>query len=347
MTDSFQITKYIGAFLGTVFIMMTVGLLSEAIFYKPAPTKPGFAIKAEEASASAKAEKPQGPVQIATLMASANPDNGKSIFKRCQACHDGTKGGPNKVGPNLWNVVGRPIAKHPGFSYSSGMKKFAEEHGHWTYQLLSEFLTEPRKEVNGTAMGFAGLPKPQDRADLLSYLRTLNDNPPPLPKPEAKPAAAAAPAAKEGSAAPAKAAANGPSELDKALASASAEKGKSVFRICEACHDGTKGGPNKIGPNLWGVVGRPIASHPGFDYSSGMKKFAEAHKDWTYQLLSDFITKPSKEVPGTKMPFAGIPELEKRANLLAYLRTLNDNPPPLPGKATASGDSAAPATSGN
>jgi cytochrome c len=264
--DSFQVTKYAGAFLGTVFIMMTVGLLSEGIFYKPAPTKPGYIIKAEEAGAPAKAEKPAGPVQIAPLMASANPEHGKAIFKRCQACHTGVKGGPNKVGPDLWNVVGRPIAKHPGFSYSSGMKKFAEAHGHWTYQLLSEFITKPRKEVPGTAMGFAGLPKPQDRADLLSYLRTLNDNPPPLPKPEEK-AAAAAPAAGEGSGAPAKAAsANGPSKLDQALASASAEKGKQVFRICEACHDGTKGGPNKIGPNLWDIVGRPIASHPGFDY---------------------------------------------------------------------------------
>lgn len=198
--DSFQGTKYAGAFLGAVFVMMTVGLLSEAIFYHPAPEKPGFIIKAAETSAPAGAKAPAAPVEIAPLMASASPDKGEAIFKRCQACHDGTKGGPNKVGPNLWGVVGRPIASHPGFSYSAGMKKFAEEHKNWTYQLISEFITEPRKEVPGTAMGFAGLPKPEERADLLSYLRTLSDNPEPLPTPEAKPAASgeqsgAAPAA--------------------------------------------------------------------------------------------------------------------------------------------------------
>jgi len=190
--DSFQGTKYAGAFLGAVFVVMTVGLLSEAIFYHPAPEKPGYVIKAAETSAPAASSAPAAPVEIAPLLASASPEKGQAIFKRCQACHDGTKGGPNKVGPNLWGVVGRPIASHPGFSYSAGMKKFAEEHKNWTYQLISEFVTDPRKEVPGTAMGFAGLPKPEERADLLSFLRTLSDNPEPLPSPEAKPAASGA-----------------------------------------------------------------------------------------------------------------------------------------------------------
>ena len=116
----------------------------------------------------------------------ANPKKGAEIFKRCEACHDGTKGGPNKVGPNLWNVIGRPIATHPGFSYSNAIKQFSDGgKKHWTYELINKFITGPRDFIPGTAMTFAGLPKAQERADVLSYLRTLNDNPPPLPQPEA------------------------------------------------------------------------------------------------------------------------------------------------------------------
>lgn len=204
--NSFQITKYAGAFLGTVFIMMTIGLLTQSIFSSPNPTKPGYVIKAEEAAGGGetKAAAPAAPVQIAPLLASADPKKGEAIFKRCQACHDGTKGGPNKVGPNLWGVIGRPIAAHEGFSYSSGMKKFAEEHKNWTFQLISEFITNPKKEVSGTAMGFAGLPKPEERADLLAYLRTLSDNPEPLPSAsDAQGSGGAAPAAAADQAKPA------------------------------------------------------------------------------------------------------------------------------------------------
>ena len=123
--DSFEYNKIIGALLGTIFVVFSIALLSDAIFSSPKPEKPGFAIKAEETAAAGGAAKPAAPVQIAPLLAKADPKKGEQIFHRCEACHDGTKGGPNKVGPNLWGVVGRPIASHPGYSYSAGMKKFA------------------------------------------------------------------------------------------------------------------------------------------------------------------------------------------------------------------------------
>lgn len=190
--DSFEYNKIIGALLGTIFVVFSIALLSDAIFYAPNPEKPGFTIKAEE-TAAATAAKPAAPVQIAPLLAKADPKKGEQIFHRCEACHDGTKGGPNKVGPNLWGVVGRPIASHAGYSYSAAMKKFSDDSKkHWTYQLISEFITSPRKEVPGTAMGFAGLDDPQDRANVISYLRTLSDNPEPLPSPEATKASAPA-----------------------------------------------------------------------------------------------------------------------------------------------------------
>jgi cytochrome c len=181
--DSFEVNKFLGALLGTIFVVFTIALISDNIFYSPNPEKPGYAIKAAEPTAQANAGgKPAGPVDIAPLLAKADPAKGAAIFKKCEACHDGTKGGPNKVGPNLWGVVGRPIASHPGYSYSAGMKAFSDDSKkHWTFQLLSEFITSPKAEVKGTAMGFAGLPDPQDRADVLAYLRTLSDNPEPLP----------------------------------------------------------------------------------------------------------------------------------------------------------------------
>ena len=102
-------------------------------------------------------------------------------------------------------------------------------------------------------------------------------------------------------------------------------------------HTLDKDGPNKVGPNLWGVVERPRASHPGFDYSAAMK--AKGGK-WTFDELGKCSTHPQGSIPGTKMTFGGIQNPDQRADLIAYLRTLSDNPVPLP-QATA------PAASGS
>jgi len=205
--DSNEVNKLLGGFLGTCFVIFSVGLVSNALFASPAPEKPGFAIEAQEptegaAAAPAAAEKP-----IADLLASASADAGAAIFKKCQACHSGEKGGPNKVGPDLWDIVDRPVAAHEGFAYSAGMKDFSKGgQEHWTYENINHFITSPKKFVKGTAMGFAGLPKEEDRANVIAYLRTLSDNPKPLPQPGAaadasKPADAAKPA--DGAAKPA------------------------------------------------------------------------------------------------------------------------------------------------
>ncbi|MCM2291755.1 cytochrome c family protein [Allorhizobium sp. BGMRC 0089] len=172
-----------GALLGTVFVLMTIYNVSDGLFSSPAPEKEGYAIVAAEAPAAGGAAK-EAPAEqpIAKLLASADVKAGAQIFKKCGACHDDTKGGPNKVGPNLWGVVGRPVASHEGFAYSAAMKDFSKGGSeHWTYENLNHFLTSPRKFVSGTAMGFAGLPKEQDRADIIAYLRTQADTPEPLP----------------------------------------------------------------------------------------------------------------------------------------------------------------------
>jgi cytochrome c len=193
--DSFEYNKLIGALLGTVFVIFSIALISDSIFFSPNPEKPGYAIEGQEApAAGASGGQKENPAKapIAPLLAKADAQKGAAIFKKCEACHDGTKGGPNKVGPNLYGVIGRPIASHPGYSYSAGMKTFSEDgKKHWDYQLISEFITKPKAEVPGTAMGFAGLPKIEDRADVIAYLRTLADTPEPLPSPDAGKAAAA------------------------------------------------------------------------------------------------------------------------------------------------------------
>jgi cytochrome c len=185
----------VGAFLGTVFVLMSVSIASEGIFHSETPEKEGFAIVAEEA-APAEAAPEVAATPIAVLLASADAAAGEGVFKKCASCHSIEKGGPNKVGPDLWGVVERPIASHEGFSYSAAMTEFSKGGTEkWTFEHLNAFLTAPKQHVPGTAMGFAGIKKDDERANLIMYLHTQADSPVPLPTPDAAPAdGAAAPA---------------------------------------------------------------------------------------------------------------------------------------------------------
>ncbi|MGO9741632.1 MAG: c-type cytochrome [Roseiarcus sp.] len=127
------------------------------------------------------------------------------------------------------------------------------------------------------------------------------------------------------SAKPAAAAAEVP--LPQLLAKADPAKGEADAKICATCHSLEKGGAIKVGPPLWGVVGRPKGSIPGFAYSDGLKAKGG---DWAYEDLNQMITKPSAFIKGSKMTFPGEASPEKRADILAYLRTLSDNPVPFP-----------------
>ena len=115
--------------------------------------------------------------------------------------------------------------------------------------------------------------------------------------------------------------------LPALLAKADPAKGQADSKACEACHSFAKGGAAKVGPPLYGVVGRPVATIAGFAYSDGMKALGG---DWTYETLDKWIAKPSAFVKGTKMTYAGEPDAQKRANILAYLQTLSDSPVPFP-----------------
>lgn len=198
--DGFQFNKFAGAALATVLGIVVLnhfvgpGLVASTYPHEPAYKLPMM----EDAAAGGEAAK---EVDLGTLLAAASVDQGATIANKCKACHSLEKGGPNMTGPDLWSIVGRDPASKGGFTYTAAMKGVAGKP--WDYAHLNEFLANPRGAVPGTAMSFAGLKKPEERAAILVYLRTLTDGAPaPLPAPAPVAAEDAAPAA-DAAAAPA------------------------------------------------------------------------------------------------------------------------------------------------
>jgi cytochrome c len=145
---------------------------------KPASGKPGEAAPIALAGMPAAAA---GNIfdTVKPMLAAAKPEGGAATFKACAACHSGDKGGANKVGPALWNLVGRKVGSMDGFAYSEAMKG---KGGEWSYDRLAGFLNNPKAYVAGTKMAYAGITDPEKLADLLAYLGTMSDAPVPMPK---------------------------------------------------------------------------------------------------------------------------------------------------------------------
>ena len=186
--DFFEWNKVAGGVLAAGLTVALLKVVGAAPFETEAPAKPGYQVAVTEeapAGAATQAATPNaGPdPSIADLLKSANAEEGAKVAKRCTSCHDLSKGGQNRVGPEMWNMIDSAPATHAaGFAYSDAMKKKGESGTKWGYQELYQYLKDPKAYVPGNKMAFAGIPKPQERADLIAYLRTLSDNPPPLPK---------------------------------------------------------------------------------------------------------------------------------------------------------------------
>ena len=180
--DSFEWNKVFGALLGLAFVVIGVNFLADGIFHHGNPEKAGFEIPGG-AIASPGPTPPTGPVvePVGALLASTDLAKGEKVGKKCVACHNFNEGGKNKVGPGLYGVVNRPIASAAGFGYSGALKTYAADKA-WTYEELNGFLYKPKAHVKGTSMGFAGLKKTADRANMIGYLRSLAAEPAPLPE---------------------------------------------------------------------------------------------------------------------------------------------------------------------
>ncbi len=177
--NSFELNKILGALLGTCLILLAVHIASGAIFTTPAPAKPGYEIAVKEEQPGQKEAAKPANQPIETLLASASVDHGAQVGKQCAICHNFQEGQGSKVGPNLYDVVGRKIASVAGFNYSAALKGM---NGTWTFDELNTWLSDPRAMAPGTAMTFAGIPNGKQRADLIAYLDTLSKSPVPLPK---------------------------------------------------------------------------------------------------------------------------------------------------------------------
>lgn len=352
MFDTMTFTKVLGSFCGALLIFLLGSWAAESLYHTGGKHgddhAQGYVIDTgAEDGAEEVAE--EGP-SFAELYAAADVGKGERVYNKCAACHK-LEQGANGTGPYLYGVVGRDVAAAQGFGYSGNLIAVNDV---WTPEELDAFLANPKGYAPGTTMGFAGLPKAEDRANVIAFLDMTDGDMTEVaaaaPAEEAAAPAAeeaatetaladAAPAeeaAAEEAAAPAEEAAAPAEEAPAEEAPATADaggaesafaqlvaatdpsEGESLYRRCAACHK-LEEGANGVGPYLYGVVGRDIGSVEGFRYSNALKDHGGV---WTADELNAFLENPKEYAPGNKMSFAGLRKEEDRAAVVSYLQSV-------------------------
>jgi cytochrome c len=178
--DSFELNKIIAAILMVALLVIGLGKVADGVFHVEKPKNPGYQVEIESqlTSITSQASEVEEKIDIATIMALGDVTSGEKIFKKCVACHSINKGGKNKIGPALYNVVGRTVGGLNDYKYSKALASYGKE---WTFEELNGFLQKPASYLKGTKMSYAGLRKEKDRASIIKYLNKNSDSPKPLP----------------------------------------------------------------------------------------------------------------------------------------------------------------------
>ena len=389
MLDTMTLTKATGAVCGSLLVFLLGSWAAETIYSVGGghgeDHAQGYVIDTGEEETEEVED--TGP-DLPALFASAEASKGERVFNQCRACHM-VEDGQNGVGPHLYDVVGREVGSVEGYaSYSGALSEAADV---WTAENLYAFLENPAGWAPGTSMGYAGLSKPEDRANLIAYLdQTDGESDIEISAAEEAPAeeapaedaaaeeaaaddaameeeateevaqaevasegdveeatpdeSASDEAATETAAADEGASDDGTTEMAAAddaatedegaaaetageasgfaamVASADIAAGKQTFRQCSACH-AVDPGRNMVGPSMHGVVGREIASVEGFRYSDALSGL---EGDWTLEELSAWLENPRDYAPGNRMGYPGLKDEQDRANVIAYMDSLDD-----------------------
>ena len=180
--DELRFNKVFAGFLCAGLLIMAGVQIAHVLVPEQQLAENSYVIEVTEATEIASAApQDKGPEPILALLASADVAAGEKLAKKCTACHVFEAGGANKVGPALWSIVNNAKASVDGFAYSTALAEFG---GIWDYQSLNAFLAKPKTYISGTKMNFAGLKKPEDRANMVAWLRTMGDTQAPLPTAE-------------------------------------------------------------------------------------------------------------------------------------------------------------------
>ena len=178
--DSFELNKIIAAILMVALLVIGLGKIADSVFHVEKPKNPGYQVEVESqlTSNSSQTVEVEEKVDIAAIMSLGDAESGEIIFKKCAACHSINKGGKNKIGPALYNVVGRTVGSVDDYKYSKTLASYGKD---WTFEELNGYLQKPASYLKGTKMSFAGLRKEKDRASVIKYLNQNSDSPKLLP----------------------------------------------------------------------------------------------------------------------------------------------------------------------
>ena len=173
--------KIIVSIIFAITLVLGINKITDVIFYVEKPEKSAYqvaSIATDNNSATTETNSvSSGSGDIMALFASTNAAEGAKIFKKCAACHSITEGGANKIGPALWEVLGRPAGTVPGYKYSKAMAAYGKN---WSFEEMNGFLIKPKDWIKGTKMSFAGLKNAKDRAAVILYMNKNSSSPLPV-----------------------------------------------------------------------------------------------------------------------------------------------------------------------